>query len=166
MAFQIAGALLGSSMGILGALGQNRAVKKARDRAIAQENVRTAIEIGNNARRTSQITGARKVSLADRNVFGRSSQAALLSDLSTGLRNEEALMLQEFFNVADIKAQASRQRQSVFSSAVSGALSGFQFGSQLDGLAQASAVGRVQDSFNNGTLMPILTRGIGFRFGP
>lgn len=165
MALQIAGALLGASGGILGALGQNKAIRKARDRAIAQENVRTSIEIGNNARRTSQITGARKVSLGERNVFGRSSQAAILSDLSTGLRNEEALLLQEFFNIADIKSQASRQKANLFSAGLSGAISGFQFGSSLDSLQRLNAIENAQQSFNDGTMMSVLTSSISNRFG-
>lgn len=159
MALQIVGALLGAGGGILGALGQNKAVKKARDRAIAQEQVRTSIEIGNNARRTSQIAGARKVSLGERNVFGRSSQAAILSDLSTGLRNEEALLLQEFFNIADIKSQASRQKANVFSSAISGGIAGFQFGSELDSFNTLQQQSQTIDFLNSGALPNALVRG-------
>ena len=125
-------AAVSAGLNILGAIGHNKAVKKARDRALAQEEVRTSIELGNNARRTRQISGARKVSFGERNVFGRSSQARLLSDIGDGLRNEESLLIQEFFNKADIKSQASRSMKSPLSEGISGAISGFQFGMQVD----------------------------------
>ena len=164
MALQLATTFAGAGLGILGAIGQNKSVRKARDRAIAQEQVRTSIEIGNNARRTSQITGARQVSLGRRNVFGRSSQAAVLSDISTGLRNEEALLMQEFFNIADIKSQASRQKANPLGAAISGGLSGFQFGSSLEGLMQARAQDQFGGLFDSGAIGQSFMRGISFPF--
>ena len=126
------GGILGATLGLFGALGNNKAVKRARDRAIAQETVRTSIEQDRNAKRTRTVEGGRLVNLGERGTFGRSSMQAVLSDLNQGLTNEEALELEKFFNIANIRSQASRSMQNPFTSAISSGISGFQFGKELN----------------------------------
>jgi len=133
MAFQILGALgLGYSL-FSGIMGNKAADKQARAQEMAAR-IAAADKKDRAAKAAAANVGRLAVGSADRNAFGRSSQAIELSELAKNAEAEESINSDLSLRIMSIDQRAANSKVDLIGASISGLSAGLEFGDNLNTL--------------------------------
>jgi len=121
----------GSLLSILGGMGNNKAVERAKRRAIAAAGVKATQLHERLGKQVGKATGASQVSQAERGSFGAGAKRLQLAILAEGLTEESNIEMTEFLEIGQIESDAASRKTNLFSAGLSGAMSGLSLGSRL-----------------------------------